>query len=120
MARALLRFAIIDMLLPVCQRATSAAVSGCVRWRSLGASSSGRAALVAVRRRGSGAAARHVRTAAAQQQQERKDAGHQVPQSSVVSEEATDPEIVAYREHQASAARLTLAEEARTLVHAAR
>ena len=110
------------MLLPVCQRATSAAVSGCVRWRSLGASSSGRAALVAVRRRGSGAAARHVRTAAAQQQQqqERKDAGHQVPQSSVVSEEATDPEIVAYREHQASAARLTLAEEARTLVHAAR
>ena len=42
--------------------------------------------------------------------------GHQVPNTSVVSEEAQDPEILAFQEHQASAARLSHAEEARTLV----
>lgn len=45
--------------------------------------------------------------------------GHKVPNSSVVSEQAVDPEIKAFQEHQASAARLSHAEEARTLVEAA-
>lgn len=47
-------------------------------------------------------------------------AGHQVPSSSVVSEEAVDPEFQAYQEHQATAAKLSFAEEARTLVETGR
>ena len=46
----------------------------------------------------------------------RAETGHQVPNTSVVSEEAQDPEILAFQEHQASAARLSHAEEARTLM----
>jgi len=53
----------------------------------------------------------------AQQQEDTKSAGHSVPQTSVVSEESQDPEIVAYQTHQATAPRLSLAEEARTLVN---
>ena len=44
----------------------------------------------------------------------------QVPSGSVVAEEAVDPEVLAYQQHQATAVRLTLAEEARTLVASAR
>jgi putative heme iron utilization protein len=53
----------------------------------------------------------------AQKQEDTKTAGHSVPQTSVVAEGAQDPEIVAYQTHQASAPRLSLAEEARTLVN---
>eukprot|EP00884_Botryococcus_braunii_P004094 jgi/Botrbrau1/13686/Bobra.0378s0015.1 len=45
-----------------------------------------------------------------------KEPGHQVPTGSVVSEQAQDPEILAYQEHQRTAARLSHAEEARTLI----
>eukprot|EP00887_Chlorella_sp_A99_P000171 scaffold13.g171.t1 len=51
---------------------------------------------------------------------ETKEDGHQVPSSSVVAEESQDPEILAYQRHQATAARLSLAEEARTLVEGAK
>jgi hypothetical protein len=47
---------------------------------------------------------------------EKKEAGHSVPSTSVVAEDAVDPEILAFQEHQASAPRLSLAEEARTLI----
>lgn len=47
-----------------------------------------------------------------------KEPGHQVPSGSVVAEDAVDPEILAFQEHQRSAARLSLAEEVRTLVAA--
>lgn len=57
-------------------------------------------------------ARRAIRTATMAQQ----SAGHSVPTSSVVSAETQDPEILAFQEHQASAPRLSLAEEARTLV----
>ena len=43
-----------------------------------------------------------------------------MPSSSVVSEEAVDPEIQAYQEHQSTAAKLSFAEEARTLVESSR
>lgn len=42
--------------------------------------------------------------------------GHQVPSTSVVAEDAVDPEIKAFQEHQRTAARISLSEEARTLV----
>ncbi len=45
-----------------------------------------------------------------------KESGHQVPNTSVVSEDAIDPEIKAFQEHQRTAARLPLADEVRTLV----
>lgn len=44
--------------------------------------------------------------------------GHGVPSTSVVAEDAVDPEILAFQKHQASAAKLSLADEARTLVQA--
>ena len=56
----------------------------------------------------------------AQKQEDKNQAGHSVPQSSVVAEGAQDPEIVAYQTHQASVPRLSLAEEARTLVNNAK
>jgi hypothetical protein len=40
----------------------------------------------------------------------------QVPAGSVVADEAQDPEILTFQQHQRSAPRLSLAEEARTLV----
>lgn len=40
----------------------------------------------------------------------------QAPKNSAANLEAVDPEILAYREHQATAARISLPEEARTLV----
>ncbi|EFN51899.1 hypothetical protein CHLNCDRAFT_139512 [Chlorella variabilis] len=56
--------------------------------------------------------------AAAEKQAEKEEPqrGHQAPQNSAANLEATDPEILAYREHQQTAARISLAEEARTLV----
>ena len=60
--------------------------------------------------------------AATHQQQEQTEQpkeqqqGHQVPASSAVSKESVDPEVLAYQQHQATAARMSLAEEARTLV----
>jgi len=45
--------------------------------------------------------------------------GHAVPKGSAVSEQNMDPEILAFREHQKTAARLSFAEEARTLVDSA-
>jgi putative heme iron utilization protein len=51
------------------------------------------------------------------EKQEAKAAGHSVPATSVVADGAQDPEIVAYQTHQASVPRLSLAEEARTLVN---
>ncbi|PSC75188.1 FMN-binding split barrel [Micractinium conductrix] len=54
--------------------------------------------------------------AAPDEEKEEKQQGHQVPKNSAANLEAQDPEILAYREHQATAARITLAEEARTLV----
>lgn len=42
--------------------------------------------------------------------------GHGVPKGSAVSQENMDPEILAFREHQKNAPRLSFAEEARTLV----
>lgn len=45
--------------------------------------------------------------------------GHQVPKGSAVSEQNMDPEILAFRDHQKTAARLSFAEEARTLVGSA-
>eukprot|EP00443_Scrippsiella_acuminata_P101701 CAMPEP_0115691582 /NCGR_PEP_ID=MMETSP0272-20121206/62731_1 /TAXON_ID=71861 /ORGANISM="Scrippsiella trochoidea, Strain CCMP3099" /LENGTH=360 /DNA_ID=CAMNT_0003131567 /DNA_START=50 /DNA_END=1128 /DNA_ORIENTATION=+ len=45
--------------------------------------------------------------------------GHAVPKGSAVSQENMDPEILAFREHQKNAARLSFAEEARTLVNSA-
>lgn len=49
-------------------------------------------------------------------EKEEKQQGHQAPKNSAANLEATDPEILAYREHQATAARISLPEEARTLV----
>ena len=49
-------------------------------------------------------------------QQDKQSAGHSVLQSSVVAAESEDPEVRAYQEHQAAAPRLSLADEARTLV----
>ena len=50
----------------------------------------------------------------------KKEAGHQPPKQqghqAPASAEITDPEILAYRDHQATAPRIGLAEEARTLV----
>ena len=51
-----------------------------------------------------------------EEQKEEKQQGHQAPKNSAANLEAQDPEILAYREHQATAARISLAEEARTLV----
>ncbi|KAL4422913.1 hypothetical protein ABPG75_009110 [Micractinium tetrahymenae] len=66
--------------------------------------------------RGSRLAARAQQAGAAEEQEE-KQQGHQAPKNSAAStEQANDPEILAYREHQANAARISLAEEARTLV----
>jgi len=45
--------------------------------------------------------------------------GHAVPKGSAVSQENMDPEILAFREHQKNAARLSFAEEARTLIDGA-
>lgn len=47
---------------------------------------------------------------------EKQDQGHQVPSTSVVAEDAVDPEIKAFQEYQRTAARLSLADEVRTLV----
>lgn len=47
---------------------------------------------------------------------DKQDQGHQVPSTSVVAEDAIDPEIKAFQEHQRTAARLSLADEVRTLV----
>ncbi|KAI7841182.1 hypothetical protein COHA_005148 [Chlorella ohadii] len=69
--------------------------------------------------RGGVAARAEQQQAAAQKQQEEKEPkqqGHQAPASSAANLEAVDPEILAYREHQATAARISLPEEARTLV----
>lgn len=54
--------------------------------------------------------------AEAQKEEEEPQRGHQAPKNSAANLEATDPELLAYREHQATAARISLAEEARTLV----
>lgn len=48
--------------------------------------------------------------------QQNKDSDHSVPSGSVASEEAQDPEIIAFQQHQSIAPRLSLAEEARTLI----
>jgi putative heme iron utilization protein len=53
----------------------------------------------------------------AQKEEQNKGTGHSVPQTSVVADGAQDPEILAYQTHQASVPRLSLAEEARTLVN---
>ena len=54
----------------------------------------------------------------------KKEAGHQPPKQqghqAPASPEITDPEILAYRDHQATAPRIGLAEEARTLVACAK
>jgi putative heme iron utilization protein len=70
-------------------------------------------------RGGGGAARAEQQQAAAQQQQQEKEPkqqGHQAPAGSAANLEAVDPEILAYREHQATAARISLPDEARTLV----
>lgn len=57
--------------------------------------------------------------AAAEETEEKEEPqrGHQAPANSAASNlESQDPELLAYRDHQATAARITLAEEARTLV----
>ena len=54
--------------------------------------------------------------ASSEGQKDEQASGHAVPTSSVVYEDNQDPEIVAFQSHQAAVARLTLAEEARTLV----
>ena len=54
--------------------------------------------------------------AATEEPSSSKSPGHQVPTSSAVSQESVDPEILAFQQHQSTAARLSLAEEARTLV----
>ena len=50
------------------------------------------------------------------EKEQTQSAGHSVPQTNVVAEGAQDPEILAFQTHQASVPRLTLAEEARTLI----
>jgi hypothetical protein len=67
---------------------------------------------LAMRAEQAGAAA----TEAQEEEKEEPQRGHQAPKNSAASQEATDPEILAYREHQATAARISLPEEARTLV----
>jgi putative heme iron utilization protein len=61
---------------------------------------------------------RLIRSQAApeQQPQQKKEAGHSVPAGSMLAEAPLDPEIEAFQRHQAAVSRLTLAEEARTLV----
>lgn len=58
-------------------------------------------------------------SAAASDTQSETQTGHGVASSSVVADDAVDPQILAFQEHQATAAKLSLAEEARTLVNAA-
>ncbi|KAI3430593.1 hypothetical protein D9Q98_005186 [Chlorella vulgaris] len=71
-----------------------------------------RATRLAMRAEQAGAAA----TETQEEEKEEPQRGHQAPKNSAAGQEATDPEILAYREHQATAARISLPEEARTLV----
>ena len=66
------------------------------------------------------AAQQEEKAQAASEAPPNKEAGHQPPKQqghqAPASAEITDPEILAYRDHQATAPRIGLAEEARTLV----